>query len=136
MTRGPDRQPRRSGAICAICDLVAGNLSDIPVHRYRLARTVYVEGKARTRAIASIGLCDRCIREHGHAVRDYSGRIGTVRHRHIRRDGGENEWHVHAGFKPRHTHPELGPAIRALTVEQVRAMTPGAPTQQDREPDA
>jgi hypothetical protein len=122
VARGPDRSARKSGAICAICGIVAGNLSGVPVHRYRLARTMYEGGRSKTVAIASMGMCDPCVMDHGTPPRDYSGRNLAIRHRHIRRGTEEDEWHVHAGFQPRHTHPELGPAVRRLTVEQIRAM--------------
>lgn len=124
MSRGPDRTARKSGAVCAICGIVAGNLSGVPVHRYRLARTRYEGGESKTIAVASMGLCDTCVMEHGTPPRDYSGRNHAVKHKHLRRDEQEYEWHVHASFQPGHRHPALGPAIRRLTVEQVRALKP------------
>jgi len=116
MGRGPDRQPRRSGAQCAICGIWAGNSRGTPVHRYRLARTRYdSHGKPHTSAIASLGMCDTCIREKGGPVRDYSNRRLTLRHKHPRLTAsrwpieGTHEWHMHADYRPQHEHPELGP---------------------------
>jgi hypothetical protein len=108
MTRGPDRRPRKSGAQCAICGVWAGNSRGIPVHRYRLARTEYNMGRSKTRAVASIGLCDTCIREKGGAVREYSG-TRAIRHRHPVLASETSEWHMHAAFRPQHVHARLGP---------------------------
>lgn len=67
-------------------------------------------GKATTRAIASIGLCDRCISEVGAPVRDYTDRNVNVRHRHRRLGSEVREWHQHVGgYETGHTHDELGP---------------------------
>jgi hypothetical protein len=106
--RGPDRRPRRSGAQCAICGLWAGNSRDIPVHRYRLQRSQYESGRQRSQSVASIGLCDTCIREKGGPVREYQGQR-PIRHRHPTLDREAHEWHMHADFTPRHEHDQLGP---------------------------
>jgi hypothetical protein len=116
-----------------MCHVPAGNLSGVPVHRYRLARTQYVGGRSKTVAVGSLGLCDDCIIEHGVPVRDYGNRNHAIKHKHLTRGTEEYTWHVHADFQPSHTHPALGPAIRRLTVEQVRAIRVGAPEQRDRD---
>ncbi len=67
---------RRSGALCALCGLAAGNGVGIPVHRYPLRRSFYPPGwkagdDVRHRTVATIALCDRCIIEVGQPTKKY-----------------------------------------------------------------
>ena len=111
MSRGRDRFPyRATGATCMVCGIHAGNSLNMPVYRYRLQRSSYREGGTqKSENVGAIGLCDACITKHAQPLRDYSGRNTAQKHRHLRLEGGEDEWHLHAGYQPRHRHPELGP---------------------------
>lgn len=67
-------QLKRTGARCALCGLTAGNSASVPVHRYALRRSVYPHGWkvgdiAYRVTLASIALCDRCIRDVGEEPR-------------------------------------------------------------------
>jgi len=53
------------GAECSFCGLTAGNSLKVRVYRYTLRRSVNIGGKRTSRALGSIGICDRCIVERG-----------------------------------------------------------------------
>ena len=64
--RPPEKRQRRNPAVCVMCSLVAGNGAGIKVLRYPLLRRVNPPRKRQTSVcIGSIGLCDRCVIEHG-----------------------------------------------------------------------
>jgi len=110
MPRGHDRKMyRHTGATCLMCGRYAGNIEGVPVYRYRLQRSNYEGGSRKSINVGSIGMCDPCIDRYSLPIRVYNYRHAPVRHRHIKIDGGETEWHMHPDYVPLHRHPELGP---------------------------
>ena len=53
------------GARCEFCELVAGNSRGVRVYRYTIRRSISVGGKRTSRALGSVGICDRCLIEKG-----------------------------------------------------------------------
>lgn len=127
MPRGYDRRLFRStGTRCAWCGIEAGNIQDVPVYRYRLQRSAYRETPGRRSiSVGAIGLCDPCIEAIAMPPRDYAGRNSARKHRHPRTDGGLDTWHLHADYRPSHSHTALGPDL-GFEVEPVRLVSASA----------
>ena len=55
----------RDPAMCVFCGLAAGNSLGVKVLRYPLLRHIDRIGRHTSVCIGSMGMCDRCVLEHG-----------------------------------------------------------------------
>jgi hypothetical protein len=55
----------RYPAMCVFCGLAAGNSLKVKVLRYPLLRHIEKAGRHTSVCIGSMGICDRCVIEHG-----------------------------------------------------------------------